>query len=139
METWYSGKFRILILNKNIIMKIQELRIGNLVNWKENEIHINAVDLHQMSDSKQYLEEFTPILLTPKWLIKFGFKEKKTKLEEIYRLEMFEYATSCKTIDLEFENTENHITYTTDVKYVHELQNLFFALTGKELSVKNKK
>ena len=33
---------------------------------------------------------------------------------------------------------ENDSTYLRDIKYVHQLQNLYFALTGEELTIKQK-
>ena len=69
--------------------------------------------------------------LTKEWLLDFGFKERPTDSDYIHyskegiRL-LIEKSTGyfmCRNADINIEN-------------VHQLQNLFFALSGKELKLK---
>ena len=115
------------------MIKANELRIGNYVfdNLKQWIIQMHSAN--GILNVEQKPSEYNPVEITEEILLKLGFKcEEKTR-ENIYRLNIFEYATSCKTIDLEIDYFDNHATFTTDIKYVHQLQNLFFFLTGEEL------
>lgn len=75
------------------------------------------------------LKDVKPIPLTEEWLLKFGFYQEDindswnidTK-QDIFALD------SC----LEFINYEH-----SPLNYVHQLQNLFFAITGQELELKD--
>jgi hypothetical protein len=125
-------------------MKANELRIGN---W-----FIEKGDVKQFDGDFYHLLGCTPIPLTTKWLEKFGFKawdDKKT----IYTLERHidKYNNTCFRFWLQldklvFDYIQNEIHPTEsifddkniirlEVKYVHSLQNLYFALTGEELTV----
>lgn len=118
-------------------MKAKNLRIGNLLDLYGTIATLQGSDFyHHFSNDNRKLSRFKPLEINEHWLISLGFSKNVRKLETIYRLGQFEYATSCKSIDIEFEGLECCITHTTDVKYVHELQNLFFAFTGTELEYK---
>ena len=71
-----------------------------------------------------------PIELTQEWLIKFGFKKRKNQ---------HRYHWENKIVIMEFSDggfmtyTGYDIRYSPMLEYVHELQNLYYALTGKEL------
>lgn len=81
--------------------------------------------------------EIEPISLTEEWLLKFGFVEIDDDglwghpSEELFQLQS-KY--------LEGEGKFNHIwdaSYTeAPIEFVHHLQNLYFALTGEELTIK---
>lgn len=82
---------------------------------------------------------FKPIPLTPEWLERFGFQ--KTKNGGTFA----EYYWSGKgmdlTLDLELststpEYDSQYVSGSTQLKHVHQLQNLYFALTGEELEIK---
>lgn len=88
--------------------------------------------------------EFKPIELTEEWLRKLGFEAKsiiwvdKWVFEKVYRL------NQIQVDELESENcwafgkvTRDNSGYITSMKYVHELQNLVYAITGEELEVKS--
>ena len=102
-------------------------------------------------DSEIIAEMFEPIELTEEWLIKFGaFKhELKGQYGYKYFFPMLDY---IYVIERDFNKHQSHffgIQYTDcegiedqvfnfsfDLKYVHQLQNLYFALTGNELTIK---
>ena len=136
-------------------MKSNELRIGNLVYGKEIEtVKAIGIEGYIWFDDKRNLlvEHCQPIPLTEEWLLKFGFKawdDKKT----IYTLEIDidEYNNTCfrfwfQSDKLVFDYIQNEIHPTEsifddkniirlEIKYIHQLQNLFFALTNEELKI----
>lgn len=139
-------------------MKANELRIGNYVYGKEIET-VKAIGIEEYIwfDYKRNLlvEHCQPIPITEEWLEKFGFKawdDKKT----IYTLErdIDKYNNACfrswlQLDKLVFDYIQNEIHPTESIfddkniirlgiKYVHQLQNLYFALTGEELIIKSK-
>ena len=111
-------------------MKANELRIGNWVlacsGGIETKVGMIAVGI-----------EFTfkPIPLTEEWLVKFGF-EKKYQTFEFKGLNIdgtvvhFSFDKWCSEYDI--ENCD-FIEIPAECKHVHQLQNLYFALTGEEL------
>lgn len=129
-------------------LSYNELRKGNLlyfpfISGNVEVIGINAMygandhyfnKLSVMEGINMYyepIEVFKPIPLTEEWLIKFGF----LKYAGLYEL---------NTGDFELIYNEDHISLdvegqwlTLGVYHVHQLQNLFFALTGKELQQTN--
>lgn len=120
-------------------MKANELRIGNLVDLgnriaKVTEInHLSCVvvDLEETQDTIEDYERTRPILLTEEWLLKFGFEWKGNKFLTIF--------TPCgKALVYIGDNffKFSGITIEIQIKYVHQLQNLYFALTGEELVIK---
>jgi uncharacterized protein YciU (UPF0263 family) len=117
-------------------MKVQELRIGNLLefDWcihKVESIHLEGcVGLNDIMYEEVYIDDLKPIQLTEQWLIRFGFKLNPEFIKEIvYELqsEEFQLVNDCGGWFLGNEETDLQITS------VHQLQNIYFALTGKEL------
>lgn len=138
-------------------MTANQLRVGNYLyyhikddlderkEWDE----INAVDAEDIlaiSDGRG--EYLIPIPLTGDWLEKFGFKsiDKQSNLFYSSKLIRITLPTSrctsgvcyvsvrgCKVF-----NNENYFRagINLKIKYVHQLQNLYFVLTGKELKIK---
>ena len=76
-----------------------------------------------------FLRKIEPIPLTEEWLLKFGFEKNKNS-DLYFRLNNYEYFIENGIIDNGYSRM-NEIS----VKYVHQLQNLYFALTGKELEI----
>ena len=120
-------------------MKATELRIGNWVKWNyEERSDGNAYPVefgYELDDIKNNPNIVKPIPLTEEWLVKFGF----------------EYKDGYLTLELGYFSGSNFIYWigdvlnlfcksgmmlTNNIKYVHQLQNLYFALTGEELKIK---
>lgn len=117
----------------------QELRIGNLVKSIPNEkiypVSIKTLRLLQ-SGKLNYIE---PIPITNEWLtLKFGateYAEGRFYLEINNKLKLaFNLGEDFFICEL-FSNS-HHFCYLNDMIFVHQLQNLYFALTGKELEPK---
>lgn len=98
-------------------------------------IEINPPDIFNVT-----LDELEPIPITEEWLLKFGFEKKITQTSFI-NLVHFENKNCWIYLikdGFEFElitGNERHNLCKT-YKYVHQLQNLYFALTGEELIFK---
>jgi hypothetical protein len=120
-------------------MESKELRVGNLVyESKLSKIlrkkigveicEIKSLNIHHL-ESFPESENFEPIPLTEEWLLKFGYiKGKIYYTEKEHGIISFYFNDSeelkCEVYDWTYDN----------IKYVHQLQNLYFALTGKELT-----
>ena len=107
-------------------MEAKELRIGNYL------IHdgyfIKSYSVDGFINVIKNIDNYEPIPLTEEWLVKFGFN----KLEgwddmyyfQIGDFQIYEYNVS----GYEFDDF--------GIKHVHQLQNLYFALTNEELTIK---
>jgi len=109
-------------------MKATELRLGNLVLYNNEQTHIiNGYDIADL-DIDPIEDSFTPIPLTEEWLLKFGFKKFITT--DIY-------PTYVKR-SLQVNDGVVYLSgygFLSNIKQVHQLQNLYFALTGEELKI----
>ena len=113
------------------IMKAEELRIGNHVQFIVTKEPMRVLKIQPQSD---FLYMIEPIPLTEEWLLKFGFKVNTPNLRWYHNDSSAEvYKTSLGETTM-IQNG----TYLTDydIKHVHSLQNLYHALTGKELTLK---
>jgi hypothetical protein len=121
-------------------MKANEFRIDNLVDYKYGEelfYKIASIDEETVSlkdnISFDYIgyDEIEGIPLTEDWLIKFGFKKNETfcfiNIES--GIELMNIANKY------FRGRYKGALITKDIEYVHQLQNLYFALTNKELTL----
>ena len=116
-------------------MTANELRIGNLFKTDEIVFVYSIKFIHTIGKYRVYvdnvnenykdalfLDEINAIPLTEEWLAKFGF-ENKTKTFVLNNI-------SIK------QQTKGYFFYLSImIQYVHQLQNLYFALTGEELKI----
>jgi hypothetical protein len=121
-------------------MNTNELRIGNLVDLgnriaKIIEIaHLACVvvDLEETQDTIEDYERVKGIPLTEEWLLKFGFEKNNNN----------QFILMEGSVDILFNKDLNGwtcdgINFSINMtEHVHQLQNLYFALTGKELKLK---
>lgn len=110
-------------------MKANELRLGNLIKEKGGEIFpIPSGEYIDDSTMKYY----KPICLTEKWLLKLGFQCEYHKKTECWK----KYYNRITIIHF-YEDGHNMFngSHYDSLKYVHQLQNLYFVLVGSELAV----
>jgi hypothetical protein len=126
-------------------MKTSELRIGNYIKLMLNDedfavVQVTLNDLESVDNKKGVYE---PMPLTEDWLLKHSFF-----------IENFDYSipiSECKVVWLTLipqdeectaysvcvtqtdEGEDDQNVFLSDISYVHQLQNLYLALTGKEL------
>jgi len=122
-------------------MKETELRIGN-ISVDSNGVEVKIMELltdyarvwvnkdEWVSVGCNYLN---PVELTEEWLLKFGFEKDS---------EYIVGAGICwyfKHPDYKYKLSETFrlLLLGIDLKYVHQLQNLFFSLTEEDLMIKN--
>jgi hypothetical protein len=109
-------------------MKPEELRIGNWVYAFKTEWQIDATDF-----SSDKIFTYKPLPITPEWLEKFGLKIIKDH-DEVELLDFY-FIDGFPVLDLLFweDNTLEDADDKIQIQYVHQLQNLYYVLTGKEL------
>jgi hypothetical protein len=126
-------------------MKSNELRIGNLVMYSNGNILFKVIGISEFGIDienkveKTYIEydEFEPILLTKEWLLNLGFKKDVDGSFMKNDISIFLDKRFKTNLFLQ-ENQDNFkwFSYEYKIQYVHQLQNLYFALTGDELIFK---
>jgi len=110
-------------------MKTNELRLGNYILTSGG--RLISVTIENIVKVAKNISEYKPIPLTEEWIIGLGFgKHDSTTFEKngyYFDLE-----------DTTFYNDwpSNASTLNKNVKYLHQIQNLYFALTGEELLTK---
>ena len=123
----------------------RELRIGNLV-WDDysgemiisqithSTESVNFRKTWQLPDGWALCKDIKPIPLTEEWLLKFGFTYRiDTGFNGWYSTPIL--GESIRIYKIEQGWFKYHSSLTV-IKYVHKLQNLYFALTGEELIIK---
>ena len=106
-------------------MKNTEIRIGNIIN--RNGL-IVTVDEQTFWDMKNNPQIYTPFPLTEGWLLKFGFEKQAFDMSVApqyrWKNRLIVVRDGC------------FVDYGSSVQlnHVHKLQNLYFELTGEELT-----
>jgi len=136
-------------------MKATELRIGNILNYQigssieqgivtaiSHKIIVIDYKTNYKTDTNPDYENnyrLIPIPLTEEWLLKFGFEIRR---DHWYWLGNY-FAIVNEPAYKEQEEYWVWQVYDEGgvdmphFKYVHQLQNLYFALTGEELTIKD--
>lgn len=113
-------------------MEATEVRIGNLFN---NGGLIRPVEPYDLNHWNSIAKE--PIPLTEEWLERLGFEDLPDWLNE-WKKDIYWLNEVGETFQLGIGVTTPK-WQRTQIKYVHQLQNLYFALTGEELEIKPEK
>lgn len=127
-------------------MDVKELRIGNFVKYMDEFLPVLAIDSEKelkeynllgtvtlptfwngrrMSCQGRWMNQVEPIPLTEEWLIKAGFV--KVRDYPVFRF-------NCIQIELNILKKIWIVrlgVIDIEIKYVHQLQNLYFCLTGE--------
>ena len=142
------------------MLKPVELRINNYL-WYEATIHVVCgikeesvlswwvnkgkanIEYNESLDLDPYIDnisQYKPIQLDEQWLIRFGFRKEKwfDNSDDLI------IGLPVKAVYLFWEDnrvvmTDRHgYKLMVSIYYVHQLQNIYFSLTGEELSLKTK-
>ena len=118
-----------------------DLRIGNWITVSEVTYRVTA-----LSETKVHFkgrkggvsqEEIHPIPITQEILEKAGFKKKgKADLFDKFPNEGFTYHIYSHKVMI-FHGPHNTLCHwlSTQIDFLHQLQNLYYCLTGRELSI----
>ena len=140
-------------------MESKDLRIGNYISCTDFEcmdevptelsekydkvlrIYDNVIQWNSISDDISYysatdINYVDPIPITEEWLLSFGFKKSAAEKYRKFSFVIDWWYDSNKYMYgwIDFDN----VLLAPDIKieYVHQLQNLYYALTGEELELK---
>ena len=112
-------------------MEAKNFRIGNLVNYvTKDKCTVSTVDAELLCAWADNYRMYKPITLTDEWLEKLGFYK---QWNAMWTNKM--HLRSPINGKYEFRASDG-IGF-VDVTTVHQLQNLFFAMTGTELQLEN--
>lgn len=115
-------------------MKASELRIGNYVKTNHDFV-IKSYSAEGLYNIVKRIDEYKPIPLTEEWLLKFGLKQSNTDKKRFYILGTDIYIFNESKIFFNAGSSNLSI----QLYYVHQLQNLYFALTNEELTYEQQK
>ena len=109
-------------------MKTNELRIGN---WFKRSYQPDGfqIDSHSFVVCERDSKMYKPIKLTEQWLKNFGFIGYDARWQKSYPF----YIKWCDWKPEGWWLLRDIDVPIRELKYVHQLQNLYFALTGEEL------
>jgi hypothetical protein len=118
-------------------MKAQNLRIGNWIRVGQGTVEATPSVINSLWENppKDWIK---PIPLTEQWLIEFGFEWYPPLRywricinDVIYSVQEHEGFYWLQYVNLGYD--ESMISCPVKIEYVHQLQNLYHALTGEEL------
>ena len=112
------------------MIQANELRIGNIL-FNAGGLAVTTT-AQTISDLDLKLIVRKPIPLTEEWLLKAGFEFKGKRISKDW---FYLWNDENRIVFALAEMQDETGTY-LEIKYVHQLQNLYFALTGKELEFK---
>ena len=123
------------------MIKHTELRCGNLHEYYIEDKHderkawweVSVIDWNDLRYLEEHPEDnfYRFIPLSEEWLIRAGFEKYSDKEFYIY---------TSKENEVRFYKSDsdwNLAYFITETRYVHQLQNLYFWLTGEELTFKD--
>jgi hypothetical protein len=128
-------------------MTANELRLGNIIMFadydgivyrKISAIKFNEFGLYSDIDGTNF-EICKPVLITKQWLLKLGFEY--SDFYKNYKIKTGQYFNSIKYNNEDCEWCYNNDSsdagcyYVSSIKYIHELQNLYFAINQQELII----
>lgn len=123
------------------MIKANELRIGNYITEVGASDGFYASVVSIGVDTCTYgigywasFDKLAPIPLTEKWLLDFGFEKGDYGFYKLYYNDDFYLLTNLKGYtELCINKIKGAVVET---KYVHQMQNLYFAVKSKELELK---
>lgn len=130
-----------------------EFRVGNLFRFIstdsiEQVADIRTAGIKTPTINNVLITDIEPIPLNEDWLVRFGFeKDINTswfrigyfaEMEDVSNRMIIGYNTVSNRLGCYQEGDANGIFAQKTFQYVHQLQNLYFALTGTELTLTDK-
>jgi hypothetical protein len=128
------------------MIQANELRIGNLVCYDGRVFEIDTIakEFPTLNTTEFGIgvvgwNDIEPIIITEEWLLKFGFIEIN---RSNFRISFDHIQTRFIGYDFcekekEFNGFRYYGHYLHNINHIHQLQNLYFALTQTELTLKD--
>ena len=130
-----------------MIRHVNDFRIGNLVLDEDGELcKIEQLSSEKMECFQQvsnienkscistkYPSNIYAIELTEEWMLKAGFRKSKLEGYEVHFIYQHQKIHSGVTAIYNTDFSMKLDNVAIGIKYVHQLQNLYFALCGEEL------
>lgn len=137
------------------IIELKELRIGNILSYKGNYVHVTLISI-DADDEYEDTIGFCPmgtrsgekadwnraladgldrVPVTPEILEKCGFDHRHERKNADPQIE-FLYEAKVQIMEIWDCQDWEHSCVDIPCKYLHQLQNLFYCLTGQELEIK---
>jgi len=129
------------------MIKANEIRVNNMIQYNDyiavvTNINKSTVRIdidNELEDLFIDYESASSIPLTEEWLLKLGFYlndngEPEIKTNEDYALSISINCAPYKYTAWHVLERESKYYMMAEVKFVHQVQNLFYCLTGEELN-----
>jgi len=115
-------------------MDIRDFRCHIYVNHCEDGLtRIELGDFELIHDGSRSISEYSGIPITKEWIERFGFRESNSIWENGYENEELLIDSSLYPI---ISTNDGCFRFGNKIEFVHQLQNLYYILTGKELEIK---
>lgn len=134
------------------MIKVNELRVGNIF-WESYGVYgvVTAININNKGISPDTIlgrlvkgtlsgqfgrEDITPVILTEELLVQYGFE----KINHIHGYSFFTlHKSKVNKCNIDIYNTKTlYMSYSVNhCQYLHQLQNLYFAITGNEIKLIN--
>lgn len=120
-------------------METNGIRRNNLLYSNGEVITVDGIQPHWLwsnDNASSGIHDFEPITITEDWLLMFGFERTETDTGGNYSYyNGVIYLHSDFSLSLFNGHSDENDTpyFSPELKYIHQLQNLYFALTGEEL------
>lgn len=153
-------------MNDQQVIELKELRIGNFLEYKGEIVYVSMLSLDiddEYEDqigitkfgtsskemggwNRSLVNDLKRIPLAPEWLEKFGF-ELNGQHPNVWSKDWAKELYVDQIVGLEFQTTgllqamvmgNDWVAFGRPLQFLHQLQNLYFALTGEELTIKEK-
>lgn len=123
------------------MINVRELRIANLL------YDLNGRIFAVTSEDFIGANSYSPIPITEEWLLKFGMIQESSWCgDDGYWYRSYAINETSELLGIDCNTVNRTFSFSYDhgglgdnevqIKYVHQLQNLYFALTGNELILK---
>jgi len=119
-------------------MEIRELRVGNIIlhPTDDDQAYFVSRDMFNYNQGLTNLEDYRCIPLTEEWLYRMGF-EQDEYVNGYFSFDILYIIHKKDKFGLGFPCSEYGVReFSAEVTTVHQLQNIYHSLTGKELTIK---
>jgi hypothetical protein len=121
-------------------MKANEFRIGNFIKYKNIAFQCDLEDLIVIRDFEDH--HYSYVELNEEWFLKLGFQLENNECEEMNYFWWY-----LDELEISVFKIANRVSYCYEdnygispmIKYVHELQNIYYALFEEEMSIEKTK